>query len=57
MFIIPATLGLTGKILVADVHWAQQTVDVKAFLEKKKMELVNVPPSCTSCIKYFDKSF
>ena len=39
----PPTTGSTGKILVADVHRAQQTDGVKALLKKKNTELVNVP--------------
>ena len=43
IFINPPTTGSTGKILVADVHRAQQTDGVKALLKKKNTELVNVP--------------
>ena len=44
----PPTTGSTGKILVADLHQAQQTDGVKALVKKKNTELVNVPPGCTS---------
>ena len=37
-----------GKILIADVHRAQQTNSVKELLTKHKTSLVNVPPGCTS---------
>ena len=37
-----------GKILIADVHRAQQTNSVKELLTKHKTSLVNVPPRCTS---------
>ena len=36
-----------GKILIADVHRAQQTNSVKKLLKKHKTSLVNVPPGCT----------
>ena len=48
IFINSRTTGSTGKILVADVHRAQQTDGFKALLKKKNTELVNNPPSCTS---------
>ena len=51
IFINPPTTGSTGKILVADVHRAQQTDGVKALLKKKNTELVNVPPGCTSRVQ------
>ena len=45
------------KILVADVHRAQQTDGVKALLKKKNTELVTVRPVCTSRIQPLDVSF
>ena len=57
IFINLLTTGLTGKILVADVHRAQQTDGVKALLEKKSTELVNVPPGCTSWVQPVDVPF
>lgn len=46
----------SGKILVADVHTAQQTDAVKTALCQYKTELVNVPPGCTSRIQPLDVS-
>ena len=46
----------SGKILVADVHTAQQTEAVKTALGKYKTELVNVPPGCTSRVQPLDVS-
>ena len=43
IFINPPTTGSTAKILVADMHRAQQADGVKALLKKKNTELVNVP--------------
>ena len=57
VFVNPATPGSTGKILVADVHRAQQTDGVKALLKKTKTELVNIPPGCTSRIQPLDVCF
>ena len=57
IFINPLTTGSTGKILVADVHRAQQTDGFKALLKKKNTELVNNPPGCTSWVKPLDVSF
>ena len=45
------------KILVADVHRAQQTDGVKALLKKKNTELVTVRPGCTSRVQPLDVSF
>ena len=36
------------KILIADVHRAQQTDSMKELLKKHKTSLVNVPPGCAS---------
>ena len=43
-----------GKILIADVHRAQQTDSVKELLKKHKTSLVNVPPGCTSRVQVVD---
>ena len=48
IFLNPATPGSTGKILLADVHAAQQTDDVKILLGKLKTTLINVPSGTTS---------
>ena len=57
IFINPPTTGSTGKMLVTDVHRAQQADDAKAQLKKKNSELVNVPPGCTSRVQPLDVSF
>ena len=43
-FTNPPTPGSSGKILVADVHRAQQTANVKKLLQNKSTLLINVPP-------------
>ena len=43
-----------GKILIADVHRAQQTDSVKVLLKKHKTSLVNIPPGCTSRVQVDD---
>ena len=53
---IPPRAGSSGKILVADVHRAQQTNEVKKLLQKKKTLLINVPPGCTSRVQLLDVS-
>ena len=53
-FTNPATPGSSGKLLVADVHKAQQTVEVKRLLQKKNTVLANVPPGCTSRVQPLD---
>ena len=54
VFTSPHSASSTGKILVADVHAAQQTNAVKTALCNYKTELVNVPPRCTSRIQPLD---
>ena len=54
-FIIPSTNNSSGKILIADVHRAQQTGKVKYIL--KKTDLINVPPGCTSGVQPLDVVF
>ena len=44
------------KILVADVHRAQQTANVKKLLQNKSTLLINVPPGCTSRVQPLDVS-
>ena len=56
IFTNPPTSGSSGKILVADVHMAQQTDQVKRLLVTKKTVLVNVPPGCTSRVQPLDVS-
>ena len=41
------TPGSSSKILVADVHRAQQTANMKKLLQKKSTLLINDPPGCT----------
>ena len=43
-----------GKILIPDVHLAQQTDSVKELLKKHNTSLVNVPPGCTSLVQVVD---
>ena len=50
-FTNPPTSGSSGKILVADVHRGQQTVNVKKLLQNKSTLLINVPPGCTSPVQ------
>ena len=38
----PPTPGSTGKVLIADVHRAQQTENVKTLLARTKTALVNI---------------
>ena len=52
----PPTSGSSGKIVVADVHTAKQTDEVKHRLVAKKTVLVNVPPGCTSRVQPLDVS-
>lgn len=51
VFTNPHSASSTRKILVADVHAAQQTNAVKTALHNQKTELVNVPQGCTSRIQ------
>ena len=39
------------RILISDVHSAQQTNSVKELLKKYKTSLVNVPAGCTSRVQ------
>ena len=57
IFINPPTTGSNGKVLVADVHRAQQKDAFKALLKKKNNEQVNVPPGCTSRVQPLDVCF
>ena len=56
VFTNPLSTGSSGKILVADMHTAQQTDAVKRLLVNKKTFLVNVPPGCTSRVQPLDVS-
>ena len=56
MFTNPPRANSSGKILVADVHRAQQTDEVKQLLQRKKTLLINVPPGCTSRVQPLDVS-
>ena len=47
----PPTPGSSGKILVADVHRAQQTANVKKLLQNKSTLLINVQPGCRSRVQ------
>ena len=50
------TPGSSGKILVVDVHRAQQIANVKKLLQNKSTLLINVPPGCTSRVQPLDVS-
>ena len=52
----PATAGSSGKILVADVHRAHQTANVKKLLQNKSTLLNNVLPGYTSRVQPLDVS-
>ena len=54
VFTNPQTPSSTGKILVLDMHHAQQTDDVKTLLRKHKTTLVSIPAGCTSRIQPLD---
>ena len=57
VFTNPHRASSTGKILVADVHAAQQTNKaVKTALHNHNTELVDVTPGCTSRIWPLDVS-
>ena len=51
----PLTPGSYGKILYADVHRAQKTLDVKHWLNKCRT-LINVPGGTTSRVQPLDVS-
>ena len=51
-----STSGSSGKILVADVHTAQQRDEVKRLVVTKKTVLVNVLPGCTGRVQPLDVS-
>ena len=42
--------------MVADVHRAQQTANVKKLLQNKSTLLINLPPGCTSQVQPLDVS-
>ena len=55
-FSSPHTNGSSWKILIVDVHHAQQTDKVKCIL-MKKTDLINVPHVCTSRVQPLDVVF
>ena len=55
-FTNPPAPGSSSKILVADVHRGQQTVNAKKLLQNKSTLLTNVPPGCTSRVQPLDVS-
>ena len=57
LFLNPSTPGSDGKILVADIHRAQQTENVKKLLARCKTKLVNAPGGCTFLVQPVDVSF
>ena len=54
IFTNPTTSRSSGKILVANVHTAQQTDEVKRLLVTTKTVVVSVPPGCTSRVQLLD---
>ena len=50
----PTGLKSDRKILIADIHYGQQTDCVKELLKKHKTSLVNVPTGCMSRVKVVD---
>ena len=52
-----STPDSTGKILVADIHRAQQTEKVKQLLARCKTNLCHLPGGCTGFIQPMDVSF
>ena len=52
----PPTPVSSGKILLADVHRAQQTANAKKLLQNKSTLLISVPPGCTSRVQPLDVS-
>ena len=55
-FTNPIQPNSSGKILLNDDHRAQQTGDVKCMLTRKKTELINIPPGCTSRVQVVEVS-
>ena len=55
IFLNPASVGSTGKILLADVRTAQQTDHVKILLRKVNTTLTNVPSGTTSRVQPLDE--
>ena len=53
----PPTPGSSGKILYADVHRAQQTLDVKHWLHKCKIPQINILGVTTRRVQPLDVSF
>ena len=54
IFLNPPTPGSSGKVLIADVHRAQQTNEVKILLNRCKTRLINVPAGTTSRVQLLD---
>ena len=54
VFCNPATPGSFGKLLLADIHRAQQTPEVKTMLAKCKTQLVNIPGGLTAYLQVLD---
>ena len=50
-FTNPPTPGCSGKILVADVHRAQQTANWKKLVQNKSTLLINLPPGCKNRVQ------
>ena len=43
--------GSNGKLLIADIHWGQQTSKVKNYLRTCKIQLVNIPGDLTGYVQ------
>ena len=56
-FLNPSTPASDGIILVADIHRAQQTENVKRLLARCRTKLVNIPGGCTSLLQPVDVLF
>ena len=54
-FINPPTNGSSGKILIADVHRAQQRDKKKLYSEEK--DLISVLPGCATHVQQLDAVF
>ena len=51
---ISSTPGSYGKLLIAVIHWEQQTPKVKNYLRRCKPKLVNIPGGLTGYVQLLD---
>ena len=54
VFCNPATPGSSGKLLLTDIHQAQQTPEVKTMLARCKTQLVNIPGGLAAYLQVLD---